>query len=201
MLSVSEEKRLQPEDRSSAWHAVHARVRLQPERPSLVAAEPLVAALQAVYANGRSEFASFLVSPRRALAVLAAVLPLSAAPWVDLLLAPAVAETLQPPTANAESLSRVTFAALPPTELASDITATLTSGGAYRSTAMAEAEARALAVGFCAELVNGREQTVLVAKSTAAWSDWFNQALWDRTWLGLDPLESRFWVLRATDID
>lgn len=159
----------------------------------------LVEGLGRVYANGRSEFASFLLGPATAVAAIAQP-PEPQAFWRQLLLLPDVVSALQPPSTSADWLADITFDALPAEALAGDLIATMTAGGAYRrSTAMQLADARRLAASFCEGQVNGR--AVSICKTRQSWSNWFNRALWDRTWLGFDGALNRFWVLRATDVD
>ena len=88
---------------------------------------------------------------------------------------------------------------LPAQALADDLVETMTAGGAYRITRLPLAEAQEVAAAFAAALIDGRPVTA--RKTHQAWSGWFKRALWDRTWLGFDDAQDRFWVLRATDID
>jgi hypothetical protein len=81
------------------------------------------------------------------------------------------------------------------------LTRTLAAGGAYRSLAKPEEEARELAERFYAELVHTHAADVVVTKSVTRWSDWFMAVAWDLGWLGFDRADGRFWILRARDTD
>ena len=173
-------------------------ITLEAYRP--VEVEDLLRELARVYANGRVEFVSFLIKPAAQAAQLAQSARLdSAATWSRLLLQPLVVATMAAPWANASGIQRLAVTTLAPNELAADISATLAQGGAYLRTPPDEAQA--LAEAFCAAVFREIPMGYPVAKSRNWWSDWFMVVAWDHTWLGLDPGNGRFWVLRATDTD
>ena len=167
-------------------------------RPAEV--EDLLRELARVYANGRVEFVSFLIKPVAQAAQLAQPARLeSAAFWSRLLLQPLVVATMTAPWANSSGIQRLAVTTLAPNELAADISATLAQGGADLRTPPDEAQA--LAEAFCAAVFREIPTGYSVAKSRNWWSDWFRVVAWDRPWLGLDPDNGRFWILRATDTD
>jgi len=165
-------------------------------------AAALVKAFAEVNANGRSEFASFLLSPSRYVPRLATPQRLNQQDICTALLPrPVALAAMQKPEATPDYLERATFALLRPGNLEDDVTDALTAGGAYRSLTKTKDIARSLVETFCADLLGESWTDVTIIEARTAWSDWFMLAPWELTWLGLDRATGRFWALRATDID
>ncbi len=179
-----------------------ARLQINHELKVTASAAALVKAFAEAYANGRSEFASFLLSPSPYVSRLATPQRLNQQDiWTALLPRPAVLVAMQKPEATPDYLERATFAILRPGNLEDDITDALTAGGAYRSLTKTKDIARSLVETFCADPLGESWTDVTIMKARTVWSDWFMLAPWDLTWLGLDRATGRFWALRATDID
>ena len=62
-------------------------------------------------------------------------------------------------------------------------------------------EAKRLAQKFCEAAFGDRYLDVWVFRSYEAWSPWFWDAAWDKTWIIADAEMSRVWLLCVTDTD
>lgn len=61
--------------------------------------------------------------------------------------------------------------------------------------------AKALAAGFCRDLFGERYEDVQVAHASFAWTHWFCDIAWDRTWIVIDKGTCAVSVLCSTDDD
>ena len=64
-----------------------------------------------------------------------------------------------------------------------------------------EVVAKELGAGFCRTLFGERYEDVQVAHADFAWSRWFFDIAWDRTWVISDKREQRVTVLCTSDTD
>jgi len=94
----------------------------------------------------------------------------------------------------------VRFADVSPLAVDGLLAAQLVDGGAYRSRVV-PARAKELGVNFCRALFEDRYEDVQVAYADFAWSAWFYDIAWDRTWVIVDRGAQRVTMLCTTDTD
>lgn len=76
----------------------------------------------------------------------------------------------------------------------------LLNGGAYTK-GLALPEARTVTRELMENIVGGRWNQISAARVDEPWCDWFYDVAWDSTFLMLDRLERRMWLLCMTDTD
>jgi hypothetical protein len=81
------------------------------------------------------------------------------------------------------------------------LAAQLFEGGAYGNHNFSAIQARDLARGFCTSLFGERFDEVQVSFCDHAWSSWFCDIAWDRSWVVVDRREKRVTVVCTTDSD
>jgi hypothetical protein len=75
------------------------------------------------------------------------------------------------------------------------------TGGAYERFEGATREAKNLGARFCDALFGDRFIEVEVFRSFAAWSPWFYDVAWDRTWIIIDKRQQLVSLMCRTDTD
>jgi hypothetical protein len=82
-----------------------------------------------------------------------------------------------------------------------ELAATLVRGGAYKSFGGEAEQAKRLGAAFADAVVGGRHKAFKVYRSSAAWSPWFCDIAWDKTWACIDMDRNEVVVLCVTDRD
>lgn len=82
-----------------------------------------------------------------------------------------------------------------------ELAATLWHGGAYHRFSGSAAEAKQLASSAVYELIQDRHEDFRVFYSDEAWTSWFLDIAWDRTWLLIDDSRLEATLLCLTDSD
>ena len=81
------------------------------------------------------------------------------------------------------------------------IASALMFGGAYERFRGTARDAKALAVSACDAMFDDRYYDVWVYGSAAPWAPWFKAVAWDNTWIVIDRVSHRIWLLCTTDTD
>lgn len=172
------------------------------EESEVEAVEALLSAMRQVFANGRAQYASFLIGPSPALDYFAVCDRLDEIHfWERMLRSLAVVDHLPWLGETYFDIKDVTFDPLSAYYLDGDLALTLVKGGAYLRFPGTAEEAKDLGLGFCAGVFDNRFDELILRKSKVAWANWFFVTPWDNTWLGLDRRHRRFWILCSTDTD
>jgi hypothetical protein len=82
-----------------------------------------------------------------------------------------------------------------------EIARALVFGGAYTRFSGGGKTAKQLTSKFCYALFQDRFDDIVVYKAHSAWSNWFKDVAWDKTWFCFDSREMRLSVLSMTDTD
>ncbi|MCA9317198.1 MAG: hypothetical protein KDB73_17045 [Planctomycetes bacterium] len=115
---------------------------------------------------------------------------------------PAVTERLAAVLDHPDLSLLVKFEEVSPLALDGLLAAQLVDGGAYSSPRdYPQKRAKELGAGFCRTLFGERYEDVQVAHADFAWSRWFFDIAWDRTWVISDKREQRVTVLCTSDTD
>ena len=77
----------------------------------------------------------------------------------------------------------------------------LVNGGAYRSFRGRPAEAEAITAAAVGELIGDRHEDCEVHGAEHAWTPWFFDVAWDRSWIIVDRRQQFVTVLFATGTD
>lgn len=187
---------------AQAVEAVTAGLAITYEDSESEAVDAMLAAMRHVFANGRAEYASFLIGPSPVLDYFAVRDQLDEIQfWTRMLQAPAVVDQLPWLGETYFDIKKVSFDALSAFYLDGDLAQTLVKGGAYLRFPGTAEEAKDLGSDFCAGVFDNRYDELILRKSKDAWAGWFFVAPWDNTWLGLDRRHRRFWILCSTDTD
>ena len=157
-------------------------------------------ALRTVYANGDVRSGSFHITPHpvfdwyasrrqfREMGFFARIWSL-----------PRVHELMPEPLHGLNFYSLDVLGETSPFLLGGSMAWALSSGGAYSRHARGPVDAKRLGDAAAVELVRDRYDEVLVFESSTAWSEFFLDVAWDRTWIVID--EHLVHVLCATDTD
>jgi hypothetical protein len=81
------------------------------------------------------------------------------------------------------------------------IASTLFNGGAYNKFLGSPREAKNIAQELSDYIIGYRYAETLMYTTNSAWSDWFYDVAWDRTWIIFDESKSRIWLICITDTD
>lgn len=82
-----------------------------------------------------------------------------------------------------------------------EFAATLVHGGAYKSFAASAREAKLIGLAAVADLVQDRHEDFRVFGSYEAWTPWFHDIAWDRTWILADRRGKEVTLICKTDTD
>ncbi len=119
----------------------------------------------------------------------------------QLLTSDALATTLPPLVPVNPKPVEAKFEESNPLLLDGQLAAALVWGGPYQEFDKTQAEAKRMCVEVCEELVGGRYEDFRVDRSSAAWSGWFHETVWDGTWVITDKRSERVTLLCITDTD
>lgn len=184
------------EDRERMWRELVVSEDRAP-RPAFAA---YAAALRTVYTNGEVRSGSFRIEPHpvfdwyasrnqlRELGFFARIWSL-----------PPLRERMPEPLLDLNFYSLDVLGESSPFLLGGSLAWALSSGGAYSRHGRGPVDAKRLADAAAAELVRDRYDEVHVFESGEAWSKFFRDVAWDRTWIVVD--EHLVHVLCATDTD
>jgi hypothetical protein len=81
------------------------------------------------------------------------------------------------------------------------LTEILLGGGAYIGGMTSEDDARRISRAFVDALLGSHRRSSTVFALEGAWTSWFHDVAWDRSYLILDPSARAWWTLFMTDTD
>jgi hypothetical protein len=82
-----------------------------------------------------------------------------------------------------------------------ELAAMLVAGGAYERFKGTPTEAKRLCAAFVDATVGERHTDFVVYRTSRAWSPWFCDVAWDRTWVLIDQRQDEVTLLCVTDTD
>lgn len=175
-----------------------------PEGQPPPAVQQLVHAFRKVYDSGGAEFASFRYAPHRVLDWFARHGSLTL-PHLDFasrfVTLPPVRGSLPDLRIPARLTRDIEGYLLDEFDLEAELGRALSLGGAYGRFHGTRREAMQCAASFVDAMSDALEPRQWVFHSSTPWTPWFQDIAWDHTWLGVDPVQRRVWLLGTTDAD
>lgn len=172
---------------------------LVPEQNLPPIAERLRQHLQQSRGNGGAHFASFRSTPHPVLSWFIRSNRLKR-PWIDfpdrIVTHPVVRQTLLGLHIPEKLPEPLILQEIDTFDFEAALVRELVSGGAYHQFTLTRRDARLVASEFIEAFPQQR-----VGYSETAWTPWFAGIAWDGTWIGLNAVKKRVWLLCVTDGD
>jgi hypothetical protein len=168
------------------------------ESPAL---ERLVTELRGVYSNGGALLGCFVASGRDTSDWFMRVQTTEAAEMIELFLtSPGVSMAL-PDLQTEKGIRLPEIHMVGPLAFGGELGDALLYGGMYTGFPGSYQQAREIGQAASDAIFRDRWQDVYVLRMQRGWCWWFSDILWDHTWIVVDRVALRVWLLCATDTD
>lgn len=163
--------------------------------------DELLAALRKVYTHGGAEFEMFRFSDHPVIQWFISRNRPNEMGFFDHFLGSEVLRACLPELEIPPVVGPVSWEVSNPYVLAGEIASGMMSGGAYGNFPGSGRDAKTLAERACHALYGDRFEDILIARTSQPWAGWFSAIGWDATWVGVDKIDRRIWLLCITDTD
>jgi hypothetical protein len=160
-----------------------------------------ITAVDAVFVNGGAAFASFSVADDHQLDWFISRNRYDEIHFFEHLLTSDAFRKALPQLLSPEVMQPIKWEWSNPYVLGGDLAHVLMAGGAYEKFLGSGHDAKLLGERTCRSLFGERYEDIHLVKTHEPWSSWFSDIAWDYTWIGVDTLYRKVWVICATDTD